>query len=209
MVNYYLSSYKLGNEVAALKRLGKKTSGSLGYIANALDFTSADPARKQRHIDQEMGELRELGFDVTLLDLRDYFGDEDDLGVRLHRLGGVYVCGGNSFVLRQAMRLSGFDGALRARGDRADFLYAGYSAGVCVLSPTLHAYAIVDDPTDMPYPQLRAQLWEGLGLLSFVFLPHDRSDHPESAHIEQEVAYCIDNKVLCKAYRDGEVLIIE
>jgi dipeptidase E len=209
VVNSYLSSYKLGNEVAALKRLGKQTSGSLGYIANALDFTSADPERKQRHIDQEMSELRELGFDVTLLDLRDYFGDEDDLDVQLQRLGGVYVCGGNSFVLRQAMQLSGFDGALRASCDRADFLYAGYSAGVCVLSPTLHAYAIVDDPTDMPYPQLRAQLWEGLGLLSFVFLPHYRSDHPESAQIDQEIAYCIDNKVLFKAYRDGEVLIIE
>ena len=122
-MNSYLSSYKLGNEVAALKRLGKQTSGSLGYIANALDFTSADPERKQRHIDQEMSELRELGFDVTLLDLRDYFGDEDDLDVQLQRLGGVYVCGGNSFVLRQAMQLSGFDGALRASCDRADFLY--------------------------------------------------------------------------------------
>ena len=208
-MNYYLSSYKLGSEVAALHRLGKNTSGSLGYITNALDFTSADPERKQRHIDQEMRELRELGFDVTSLDLRAYFGDEDDLAMHLRRLGGVYVCGGNSFVLRQAMQLSGFDRALRARADRADFLYAGYSAGVCVLSPTLRAYAIVDDPTDMPYPQLRTQLWEGLGLLDFVFLPHYRSDHPESAQIDQEVAYCIDNKVLFKAYRDGEVLIIE
>lgn len=208
-MNYDLSSYKLGNEVAALQRLGQKTSGSLGYIPNALDFTRADPEQKQRHIDQEMRALRDLGFDVTVLDLRDYFGAAAELGVHLRRLGGVYICGGNCFVLRQAMHLSGFDAVLWASRDRAGLLYAGYSAGVCVLSPTLHAYAVVDDPTELPYPPLRAPLWAGLGLLSFVFLPHYRSDHPESAQIDQEIAYCIDHKLLFKTDRDGEVLILE
>ena len=203
----YLSSYRFGNEVDTLQLLGEQVSGTLGYIPNALDFTTADPVRKQLHIEREMTELQGLGFTVALLDLRAYFGRAHGLHEHLRTLGGVYVCGGNCFVLRQAMQLSGFDAALPAIRDRDDFLYAGYSAGVCALSPTLHAYAIVDDPTDMPYPQLREQIWDGLGLLSFVFLPHYRSDHPESAQIDEEIAYCIDHKILFKAYRDGEVLV--
>lgn len=37
---------------------------------------------------------------------------------------------------------------------REDFLYAGYSAGVCVLGPTLESVKIVDDPTDKPYKEI-------------------------------------------------------
>lgn len=208
-MNYYLSSYKLGNAVDVLRRLVAQTSGTIGYVPNALDFTAADPDRRQRHVEHEMNELRGLGASVELLDLRDYFGNEQAVSAKLRHLGGVFVCGGNCFVLRQAMKLSGFDDALRTMSNRSDFLYAGYSAGCCVLSPTLRAYATVDDPTDLPYPQLNEQLWDGLAVLPFVFLPHYRSDHPESAMIEHEVQYCIDNKLLFKAYRDGDVLILD
>jgi len=33
------------------------------------------------------------------------------------------------------------------------------------------------------------------------------SDHPESEAIEKEVEYCIENKNLFMAHRDGEVII--
>lgn len=203
----YLSSYRFGDEADTLRLLGEKVSGPLGYISNALDFTTADPVRKRQHCIREMDELREFGFSVAPLDLRAYFGKALDLREHLRTLGGVYVCGGNCFVLRHAMHLSGFDTALRAQCKRPDFLYAGYSAGVCVLSPTLRPYALVDDATDRPYEQGRPPIWDGLHLLDFVFLPHYRSDHPDSAQIDQAVAYCVAHKIPFKAYRDGEVLV--
>lgn len=208
-MKFYLSSYRLGSELNSLRELVRATTGPFGYVPNALDFTDADPKRKQQHIERELGELEGLGINVELLDLRVFFGRESELDAHLRRLGGVYVCGGNSFVLRQAMHISGFDVSLRAMITRSDFLYAGYSAGVCVLGPTMRAYAIVDDPMDMPYSHLHDQIWEGLGILSFTYLPHYHSDHADSPNIDKEIQHCIEHKILFKAYRDGEVLIAE
>lgn len=209
-MKYYLSSYKLGNEADKLKAFIQQTSGTIGYVPNALDFSRADPKRRKTHITGDMDAIRALGADVEELDLRNYFGKADELRTKLQRLGGLFVSGGNVFVLRQAMKLSGLDNLLPEIKDRNNFVYAGYSAGVCVLSPTLRTYAQVDDATDLPYPQQREQIWEGLGMLDFVFEPHyDSPDHPETQKINDEINYCIENKILFKAYRDGEVLIME
>ncbi len=208
-MKYYLSSYKLGNETEKLKQLVKQTSGKFGYVPNALDFTKAEPERRKAHVESDMNDLRGVGADVELLDLKDYFDKQDELKEKLQSLGGLYVSGGNSFVLRQAMKLSGLDCLIPEISKREDFVYAGYSAGVCVLAPTMKAYAITDDATDFPYPEIQEQIWEGLGILDFIFEPHYDSDHPESASTDKEIKFCIDNKMLFKAYRDGEVLIIE
>lgn len=208
-MKYYLSSYRLGNETERLKSMIKQTSGKFAYIANALDFVGHDPERRKSHEEKDMTELRAVGAEVEMLDLRDYFGKKDLLKQKFSELGGVYISGGNSFVLRQAMRLSGLDELILAMKDRNDFIYAAYSAAVCVVTPTLKAYAITDDATNFPYPELKEQVWEGLAILDFVFEPHYDSDHPESESTDKEVKWCVDNKVLFKAYRDGEVLIIE
>jgi dipeptidase E len=208
-MKYYLSSYKLGREIETLRSLIKNVYHSFGYIPNALDFTGADPARKTKHIAEDMADLSKYGAKVEILDLKDYFGKEKKLKQKLETLGGVYVSGGNVFVLRQAMRLSALDIILQNRTLAHDFLYIGYSAGVCVLSPTLTYYAQVDNSNDYPYPELKTQIWEGLGVLDFVFEPHYNSVHPESLAIDKEVKKLIEEKVLFKAYRDGEVLIIE
>lgn len=52
-------------------------------------------------------------------------------------------------------------------------------------------------------------IWEGLGLIDYAFLPHYDSDHPESADIDKEVAYCTENQIPFKTVRDGEVILIE
>jgi dipeptidase E len=52
----------------------------------------------------------------------------------------------------QAMKLSGFDEILkeRVKSDR-DIIYGGYSAGICILGPTLKGIHIADDPEVKPY----------------------------------------------------------
>lgn len=78
-----------------------------------------------------------------------------------------------------------------------------------MLAPDLHALQQVDDPHDRPYPQIGETIWEGLALLPYMVLPHYKSDHPESADIDLEVQYCIDNKTPFVALRDGEVLVLD
>jgi len=204
-MKFYLSSYKLGNETDKLKKL--LPNGKIGYIPNALDFSGADPEKRERHIGKDMSSLRELGIEVELVNLRDYFGKHDELKYKLEEFGAIFISGGNVFVLRQAMKLSGLDELLKKLMGRNDFLYAGYSAAGCVLAPKLKVYEIVDK-IDTPYDDLKEVIWEGLGFLNFAFIPHWDSEHPESADVEKEIAYCKLNNIPYKALRDGEVIIV-
>lgn len=208
-MKYYLSSFKLGNETTNLKYLVSKTNMKFGYIPNALDFTSVDSTRRARHIEDDMKDIEQHGVEIEVLDLKQYFGKTEELKAKLSTLGGIYVSGGNTFVLRQAIYLSGLEKIFSDLQKRDDFIYVAYSAGVCVLTPSLKPYAITDDATDFPYTELQSQIWEGLGILNFAFEPHFDSDHPESKSTDIEIRHCIDNKILFKAYRDGEVLILE
>jgi dipeptidase E len=183
--------------------------GVIEYIPNALDFTSADPVRAKRENDDDMEELRGIGIAVELLDLKDYFGQQEQLKDKLDSLAGVWVRGGNTFVLRQAMKLSGFDELIVSMLPRKDFFYGGYSASCRVLSPSMRGYATVENPNDFPYEGIAVPIWNGFGILDFTFMPHYDSDHPESADIDREIEYCIRNKVLFKAFRDGEVYVFE
>lgn len=207
-MRFYLSSYKLGKEAEKIKQLMPEHNRRIGYIPNAMDFSGADPERREKGIQADIGDLRTLGLDVELLDLKRYFGRQEELQQKLEELGGVWVRGGNTFVLRQAMKLSGFD-ALMSNLQKRDFLYGGYSAGVCVLAPDLHSLQIVDNPAEFPYEGNKEIIWEGLSILEYMILPHYQSDHPESADIDKEIAYCRQNNIPFKPLRDGEAIIIE
>ena len=83
------------------------------------------------------------------------------------------------------MALSGLDTILRERVEDDSFTYAGYSAGACVLSPTLKGIHLADEPEMTPLGYTGEVLWDGLGLIPFCVAPHYRSDHPESPLIEE------------------------
>jgi len=203
-MKFYLSSYKIGKEIEKLKELvrGKK----IGFIPNSLDYV--EPKARQESNEKNMKDLSDLGIDVEMLDLKDFFGKKEELKKKIDSLGGVWIRGGNTFVLRQAMKLSGFDNIIK-NIDRDDFLYGGYSAGICVLAPSLKAIQQVDKPEIMPYEESKEVIWEGLGILDYIILPHYKSDHPESVDIDKEVEFCKKNNISFKTLRDGEVIIIE
>lgn len=211
-MRFYLSSYKLGNEPEKLLELFSNNK-SVGYIPNALDFTRADPQRRREHIEKDMAGLREIGLVPTLLDLRGYFENQEALKNEIQVLGGLWISGGNVFVLRQAMRLCGLDNIL-IRGETPDvFVYAGYSAAGCVLSSSLKGYSVystmVSDATDLPYEEQKEIIWEGLNLIPFFFMPHyDSSVHPQAEEIQKEEEYCKEHGIPYKALRDGEAIII-
>lgn len=205
-MNYYLSSYKFGDHVDELKNLIPENN-KIGCISNACNWVGNDPSIKEERIQEEMKYLDELGFSSEHLDLKTYFGEKYRLKNKLDSLGGIWVCGGNAFVLRQAMRLSGFDELFDSLQFRSDFLYAGYSAGICILSDNLKPIDHVDDPFNFPYREINEPIYEGLGIFNYIILPHYNSDHPESEDIEKAIQRCIENNWLFKTLRDGEVLI--
>lgn len=201
----YLSSYRIGNETAKLLEMlnGKK---KIGYISNAMDFTT-DSERRSKGEQVDINELNAIGLEIERIDLKEYFGKEKELKKKLEALGAVYVKGGNTFVLRQAMKLSGLDNILCSMKDN-DFVYAAYSAGCCVLSPDLESTKLVDDPKAFPY-KLKKTIWKGLDIIPYNFLCHFDSNHSESDDTLKELAFCVEKKIAYKTIRDGEVIIVE
>jgi dipeptidase E len=204
----YLSSYKIGNEAEKLREMtagNKKTA----LIPNAMDGYK-DEAEIKLSIESDIEELRAAGLEPELVDLKQYFGKTDDLKDRLSEFGIFWVRGGNTFTLRQAMKLSGLDTILKELWlSYSGIVYGGYSAGICVLCPTLEGIHLADDPESKPYGSEYETIWTGLDIVPYCIAPHYRSEHFESPLIDKCVEYYIDNKILFVALRDGEVLILE
>lgn len=204
-MKFYLSSFKFGNKKDQLKELAP--NAKIAIIPNALDFRDANNEQTAQSLENKVMRLKELGLEPTVIDLKDYFGKPAELRTIIEDIGAVFVLGGNVFVLRQAMKLSGLDAIIMSLNANPDFLYAGYSAAGCVLAASLKPYEVVGDATVTPYPQQREVIWEGLGLVDFTFMPHYDSDHPESDAIDRGIAYCEEHGIKYKAVRDGEVLV--
>ena len=201
----YLSSYKLGNEIEVLKKWIRENGKNIVLIANSRDWSPESEA-KEASIERDRASLRNLGFEVKRLDLREYFGKEEKLKKDLEGYYAFYVIGGNTFTLRMAMKYSGFDKYLHEILKSPQYLYAGYSAGICVLAPQLNGLDLVDEPIN-PYNSEGA-LYEGLNIIDFVPVPHYKSDHPESHLTEKEVEFYERKNIKYKPLRDGEVLIM-
>ncbi|MCT9092765.1 Type 1 glutamine amidotransferase-like domain-containing protein [Streptomyces sp. ASQP_92] len=201
----FLSSWKLGDAPELLDDLvgqGRRAA----VVGNALD--ALPDAHRRQATGREIAMLRERGYRVTEVDLRDHFTDAGGLAEHLAGFDVIWVHGGNPFVLRLALALSGADEILTALLRRDAVAYAGWSAGACVLSPTLRGLELVDDPADTVTAYGRPALWDGLGLLDYAFVPHYRSPIPESEPIERVVERYEHEKVPYRALRDGEVTVI-
>lgn len=206
-MKFYLSSYKIGNGKNSLKNLIPKNNKKTAYISNALDFSN-DLERRKKSEQSDIDDLREFDLDIEIVDLRNYFGKKKELENKINQFGVIWVRGGNAFVLRQAMKISGFDEILKEMINNDKVLYGGYSAGVCVLAPSLKGLELVDDPNVKPYENQNETIWDGLNILNYSVVPHYKSDHSESEKVNSVIKYMIENKIPFKALKDGEVIII-
>ena len=204
----YLSSFRFGNQPHRLVDLVRGNMRAT-VILNACDLMS-DNERAIR-VRQECEGLERLGFGAEELDLRRFFGDEcreSKLRDLLAKRGLVWIRGGNLFVLRRAMKHSGFDRTIVGLLQQDALVYGGFSAAIAVLTPSLHGAELVDDPDATPLAYDGAVVSDGLNLLPYALAPHYRSPHPESANTERLVQYYIDRHVLFKALRDGEAIVV-
>ena len=202
----YLSSYGLGNEpeeMLPLIRGSKRTA----IIMNAQDNASLE-GRAER-LQREVENLTSIGLQPEELDLRDYFGKPKELEAAIAGFDYFWVRGGNVFLLRRAYKQSGFDNLLvkLLQGDAV--AYGGFSAGICILAPSLEGLEIVDLKDDVSEGYDKAVVWDGLGVLEYAIAPHYKSDHPESADVDKCVDYFEENGIPYKTLRDGEAIVID
>ena len=169
---------------------------------------SADRERLERGRNRELGSPAALGLTPSEIDPREHFDRPGGLAALVSRLDALRVVGGNAFVLNCTLRRSGLDAILRSM-PRDEFVYAGYSAGACVLAPTLEGIHLVDDPKVRVagYPE-RLPI-RSLGLLPLGIAPRRRSDHPDSAQTECAIGYFVRHGMPFVALRDGETWITE
>ncbi|HEY1687153.1 MAG TPA: Type 1 glutamine amidotransferase-like domain-containing protein [Tepidisphaeraceae bacterium] len=203
----YLSSYQLGREPRRLREL-VGSSVRAAIIMNATDVLGDE--RRQEYRPKYIAALGEVGFDAFELDLREFFSGPDRLAAALEGVGLLWVVGGNTFVLRRAMRLSGLDAWLPRQLREGRIVYGGFSAGACIAQPSLRGIHLADDPTALPsgYPPFDT-IWDGLGLIDFHIVPHYCSPHPESPQMEAVVEY---HKAHGQPYRtlsDGEAIVVD
>jgi dipeptidase E len=202
----YLSSYGLGNYSEELIKL-ISTNKKIAVIGNAGDYFGDKKARKES-VQRQATSLSNIGLIPQEIDLRKYFGKEKELEDKLKKFGAVWIKGGNTFVLRKAMKLSGFDKIIKKMLKKDEIVYAGYSAGWCILAPTLRGLEIIDSPKEIPAGYPNGTIWSGLGIINYRACPHYKSDHPESADVDKEVKFYKQNKIPYKVLRDGEVIVV-
>jgi dipeptidase E len=205
----YLSSYMLGDHLDRLLDMVAEPRRMI-IVTNALDaIPLADQIEYTRNVFDPVEYFSDARFDPALIDLRIYFGRPRELRDVLLRQNVVWALGGNSFLLRRAMRLSGLDDLLPELF-AAQIVYAGWSAGACVAGDSLRAVAPMDEPEAIApgYPDT-APVWEGLGLLPYGIIPHCESDHPEADAAARAVAQAEASRIPFRALRDGDVLVSE
>lgn len=197
LVRLYLSSFRLGrhpDRLVGLAAGGRRAA----VIVNAMDVAPADI--RQQAVQRELTSLGDLGFDCVEVDLR-----ERPSATTLAGFDVLWVRGGNVFVLRRLLADTGLDDVLAGLLAEDRFVYAGYSAGACVLGTDLSELVRIDDAGAVEQPVLT-----GLGLLDRPIVPHVHSpDHPESAACTA-VSEDLDRRSVAHwALRDGQVVLVD
>lgn len=199
----YLSSYGLGDHPEHLLDLLDGRQGLV--VLNALD--GADPARRSEQCEQQRAALAGLGLSSTELDLR--LPGSDELAEALDAADFLWVRGGNVFTLRMAMARSGLDRLLLDRLAADTLVYAGFSAGPCVLAPSLRGLEHCD-PVDDALRLHGEVRYDGLGVLDRPVVPHlDSPGHPETELLGEVARRHRAAGQEFWGLRDGQALVVD
>lgn len=164
----YLSSYRVPVAEKLFALLGTQPEQvKMALIPNAKDYY-AERAR-QFKINDVQTYMENIGLKPEVVDLRDC--TPENIKERLAGYDLIWAMGGNTFILRDEMRRSGFEniiGELLESG----VVYGGDSAGALVVGPSLKGVEHADEPLFAEH-----QIYEGLGVIPYVVVPHaDNTD---------------------------------
>jgi dipeptidase E len=159
------------NLMPHMLKLVSPSVGPVLVVQNASDWKGYAAQQKLRQFDRV---LEDNGFEYRYLDLREFFGRPSQLASVFDEAAMLYVQGGNSFYLRSCMRKANLDELLPPALDNG-LVCAGGSAGSLVLGPTLR-HLELGETLDAVISLSDDVVWDGLGVIDFVPLPHWDSD---------------------------------
>jgi dipeptidase E len=203
----YLSSFRMGDHPQELVRLAGEAA-RVAVIANAVDGAPAEV--RLGAVGQEIRALTELGMRPEEVDLRDHTRDRERMRRTLDDYDALWLRGGNVFVLRHALRASGADKLIVDALRRDTVVFAGYSAGPCVLAPSLRGLERCDDATEVTRLHGAEPMWDGLGVLAHAFVPHVESPgHPETEALTAVAEHYRETCVPHVALSDGQAMVVD
>jgi len=127
--------------------------------------TAADPYDDKWFLNEDLIKLKEKGFDVKEVDIKNKTRQE--LLKEFKNIDILFVAGGNTFYLLQKARESSFDKVARELVEKG-IIYVGSSAGAILAGPNIESIKPFDDPDKAP----GLKSFKGLNLVDFVVLPH-------------------------------------
>lgn len=136
---------------------------TLALIENAAD-TYAEGSRAW--VDSNRAAIQSHGFDVELVDIRQYKGTLPELKKKLVTKDVIWLGGGNTYYLRWLLKDIGLDKLLADLAGQG-IVYGGGSAGAIVAGPTLKYFETADNPKDAP-----ELILDGLHFTDSVVVPH-------------------------------------
>lgn len=143
------------------KKLGKKV----------LFITTASNLHEDKiFLEEDIKKFEEGGFNVLQFDIADKKAEE--LKKLVEEYDIIFVAGGNTFLLMQEIKKTGFDKIIYNLFKK-NKVYIGSSAGSAIFGPTIEYIKIFDDPSVAK--NLKNYL--GLKIFDFLLLPH--YDHEE------------------------------
>jgi dipeptidase E len=202
-VHMFLASYRFGSHAEVLLRLLGDIK-TVGVIANAKDDQAIE--QRKQSVLELFDSFTELGLAPKEIDLRPFFGHDDLLAKELEKYEFVWVAGGNTFVLRKALKLSGADELLTDMIRKDEVFYGGESAGAIIATPSLDGVEFEDDPDVVPAGYTDEEVWDGLGLVPYAIVPHYDSG---MEGVERMVEILEETAVPYKTLNDLQVLIVE
>ena len=205
----YLSSFRMGDSFQRLLAM-VGPGARVAVISNAVDFIP--PVARRVYLQMvfdPIAHFREHGLAAHDLDLRGYFGRPAELEAAMADVDLAWAVGGNTFLLRRAMRQSGFDTILARRLAEDSLVYGGWSAGAVIAGSTLRGIEQMDEPEVVVEGYEPQPIWDALGLVDYVIVPHFGSDHPESEAAPRCAAHLAAHGVKHRTLRDGEAIVVD
>jgi dipeptidase E len=205
----FLSSYRAGNYPDKLADLFGKTK--VAVISNAKDYKS--PGERKESMDELLAFFKDIGVKAEELDLRLYFNSPETLQKQLDKYQSFWLAGGNAFLLRRALKYTGLDKFLIERVQSNSIIYGGESAGAIMAAPTLKGSedksGNEDHPNFITKGYDKKVLWDGLGLVTYIPVPHFKSPNYDLAmSINGYIEYLKKHKLPYKIMEEHQAIVI-
>lgn len=204
----FLSSYRAGrHDKELIKFLGD--TKEIAVITNAKDYKTA--RERKLKVTENFDYWRSIGLAPTEIDLKPYF-HKPGAERLLADFKFIWLAGGNVFLLRRALKYTGIDKLLINKVRGGSIIYGGESAGAIMAAQTLLGSeddsTNEDDPHYIPDGYHEKVLWDGLGFLDYVLVPHYKSPDVGDS-IDGYVEYLKKRKIPFKTIREEQAVIID